>query len=261
VRFASLSAVADAVATVREQGFIQTTRSGPTGVGMTLEHELGIPENNDGTGDLLVDTERVELKTIRHGATNPVTLFCKEPPTQMRSLWGQRLVERYGYIDADNRQSLYSTVTGVQTNAHGFTLQVSDRAVRLVHETDGCCARWPRSTLRTTLTEKLGTLILVTAHARGRGEEERFWYVDARYLTSVDETALPLAIESGALTLDLRMHLGDGIRNHGSAWRLPPTSFATLFETDEDLFECTDADLQSTTGQQTLDSFGIQLPP
>ncbi len=37
---------------IKEQGFVQTMRKGPTGIGYTLETLLGIKENNDARPDI-----------------------------------------------------------------------------------------------------------------------------------------------------------------------------------------------------------------
>lgn len=56
---------------IKEKGFIPSKRKGPTGVGYTLETELGIKENNIAISDLGF----AELKSHRENHTGLVTLF------------------------------------------------------------------------------------------------------------------------------------------------------------------------------------------
>ena len=57
-------------------GWIKTHRSGPTGIGKTLEDLLGIVENNiDGP-----DFGDYELKSCRLNSNSMLTIFTKTPP-------------------------------------------------------------------------------------------------------------------------------------------------------------------------------------
>ena len=62
-------------AIIRDRGFIRTHRNGPTGVGHTLEQELGMTENNIAVPDL----GEVELKARRIASGSMVTLFTFNP--------------------------------------------------------------------------------------------------------------------------------------------------------------------------------------
>ncbi len=56
---------------LKDKGFIPTTRRGPTGIGHTLETNLGISENNDAHPDV----EGAELKAHRTKGNSLITLF------------------------------------------------------------------------------------------------------------------------------------------------------------------------------------------
>ncbi len=59
-----------------QMGWIKTHRSGPTGIGKTLEDLLGIVENNiDGP-----DFGDYELKSCRLNSNSMLTIFTKTPP-------------------------------------------------------------------------------------------------------------------------------------------------------------------------------------
>lgn len=60
---------------IKALGWIETHRSGPTGIGKTLEDLLGIPENNiDGP-----DFGDYELKSCRLDSKSMLTIFTKTP--------------------------------------------------------------------------------------------------------------------------------------------------------------------------------------
>jgi hypothetical protein len=60
---------------IKEMGWIQTHRSGPTGVGKTLEDLLGIPENNLDQPDF----GDYELKSCRIDSQSMLTMFTRAP--------------------------------------------------------------------------------------------------------------------------------------------------------------------------------------
>lgn len=68
---------------VKSKGYVKTHRSGPTGIGKTIEDLLGVKENN-APGP---DGRRIELKSKRKNASNMVTLFTKSPlPPKVNSV-------------------------------------------------------------------------------------------------------------------------------------------------------------------------------
>jgi len=50
---------------IKERGYIKSHRKDNTGIGKTLEDELGIIENNLHENDLIIGTKRAELKGQR----------------------------------------------------------------------------------------------------------------------------------------------------------------------------------------------------
>ena len=60
---------------IKEMGWIKTHRSGPTGIGKTLEDLLGIPENNLDEPDF----GEYELKSCRINSQSMLTMFTRAP--------------------------------------------------------------------------------------------------------------------------------------------------------------------------------------
>ena len=65
----------DGIKELKKRGFIKTHRSGNTGIGKTLEDELGIEENNFPGPDGIT----TELKSARKNSKSMLTLFTKSP--------------------------------------------------------------------------------------------------------------------------------------------------------------------------------------
>ena len=104
---------------LRARGFIKSIRSGPTGVGHTLEHALGLEENNLAVPDL----GEVELKARRQNASNLVTLF-----TFNRRAWVMnplKAIRKYGTLDANGRKGMYFTMS-TKPNSFGLFLEITD---------------------------------------------------------------------------------------------------------------------------------------
>jgi len=98
---------------IKTKGFIPSLRKGPTGIGYTLETELGIRENNIAEPDI----ENIELKAHRTKSNNLITLF-----TFNNKVWQippLDAVKKYGSKDKNGRLGLYYTIT-LRPNSAGL---------------------------------------------------------------------------------------------------------------------------------------------
>ncbi len=215
---------------VKSKGYIKTLRGGPTGVGYTFETLLGIEENNNRGPDF--DGIEIKCYRLKTGTTNiKKNLFLREP------LWidaHDNMAERvrgYGYIDEGGRPALYSAVT-VCPNCHGFSLEADadDEKVYLAFNGDRV-AEWTYAQLQERLDEKLTHAAFIGAKKRGTAAKEEFFYKEFKYCRHPSVVAFTALIESGHVTLELRMHINDNgtVRNHGTAFRLLDDNMADLF--------------------------------
>lgn len=83
---------------IRDKGFIKSHHSSDTGIGKTLEDELGIKENSIPASDV----GDVELKANRIGLNSKVTLFTKSP--SKRGVNNKVLRKNYGYKTDESRE-------------------------------------------------------------------------------------------------------------------------------------------------------------
>jgi len=100
---------------LKECRYIKTRRKGDTGVGHTLEQEIGLTKNNISRLDL----ENIELKAQMRNSSSKITLFTLD-----RNAWkvNQRdLILKYGYIDSKGRR-VFTVRFLIDLTLRAFTL-------------------------------------------------------------------------------------------------------------------------------------------
>ena len=203
---------------ISQKGFIKALRKSDTGIGFTLETEMGIKENNLKNEDFTYKGENVELKTQRKGTTSNITLFTKEPVKG--DLNDKKLVDKYGYKNGHGRRALKITLTTRNYTPQGLKLEIDEKSKKIfvTHKTDGKFWYWTVSDIKF----KLGNLLLVFAARERKGESEYFHYNEAYYFTNFDEEAFFKLAQTARIVVDLRMHLRPTgtVRNHGTAFRI-----------------------------------------
>ena len=168
---------------LREQGFVKSLRRGPTGVGHTLEHMLGLSENNIAVPDI----GGAELKAHREDSSSMVTLF-----TFNRKVWRVpplQAVRKYGTLDEKGRLGLYFTMS-MTPNSSGLFLHVGDEAISVRHISGEVLAEWNLLRLAKRFQQKIPALILVSARVELRADVEYFHYYRAKLLAGTDTSLL-----------------------------------------------------------------------
>jgi hypothetical protein len=218
---------------LKNTGYIETHRAGNTGVGQTLEQELGLIENNIASPDL----GNIELKAQRKNVSNKVTIF-----TFNRGVWKIKqklLIEKYGYIDTTNRRALYCAVSN-EPNPQGLYLSITGDRLGLYHKDEIFIAEWKIEGLIDTFNTKMPDLIIVIADSRinSKGREE-FWYNESYFLKGANKDMFLRYIQKGIIIVDIRMHLKENgtVRNHGTAFRMDEQYISDCFESKSNLIE------------------------
>ena len=214
---------------LRDRGFVKSRRKGPTGVGHTLEVELGITENNIALSDLPF----AEVKAHRAGSSSMITLF-----TFNNKVWIMdplEAVRKYGTLDEKGRQGLYFTMSGTP-NSTGLFVRFEKKSVDLRSMDGTLIASWNLAALAARFKEKFPAMILVTAEAEERAGIEYFHFVRAQILSGVNEMTLGQQFRSGHILLDLRLHdKGTSARNHGTGFRAYERRLPELFTHVEEI--------------------------
>ena len=174
---------------IRDKGFIQSHRSGDTGIGKTLEDELGIEENSVQTSDI----GDVELKANRIDSNSKLTLFTKAP--DIRGVNNKVLRKKYGYKTDESRelnndvQILHTSVNGISFNTLNgkpfMKLTAKDDRLYLEHAEDGILedVYWDKEQLKKVFDKKYPAkkMYHVQAESKMEGGEEAFRKREKKY--------------------------------------------------------------------------------
>jgi len=220
--------------TIEEEGFVKSHRSGPTGIGKTLEDKLGIKENCI-SGPDLVDHE---LKSARKPSRSMLTLFTKTPQPKGAI---RNLLEAYGYPHrkgksgpAPGELELHSTIDSSRKNSHGLILEVRGNRLYIVG-VKNVEAFYDKELLKTTFEKKYNNLVYVLADHKKVNKVEYFHYNEAYRMEDFAFERFIDLVNRGHLKVDLRVgHYQNGrLRDHGTAFRIPSIHLKDCFETIE----------------------------
>jgi len=222
---------------LKERGFVKTHRADNTGIGKTLEDELGIEENNiQGP-----DGEDTEVKGARKNSSSMLTLFTKSPsPRGINS----KLRKVYGYTDEDfaPKLCLHTTITSTEFNKQGFKIIGKKDRIELASNKqqtkipDLQIPYWTKETLEKAIKAKYkDSLLYVKAEHRGSGKEEEFHFVEAYHLQGLSFEKFSTNLSEGILKVDIRLGFYDSGKNkgkphdHGTAFRINPSFLDLIF--------------------------------
>jgi len=219
-----------------DRGFIPSLRRGPTGVGHTLEKELGLEETNIRIPDI---GGRVELKASRRDSASLITLF-----TFNKGVWQipqKSVIEEYGYVDVKGRKALYATLWFNSENAQGLSIDISmeENRINLIHYNSGkLIASWDAYSLVGIFLTKLERLILVTADSKTlENKKEAFHYTEAFLLYESTPRNFLESFKNSKIAIDIRMHLKENetVRNHGTGIRIRESDISSLYKNRKQL--------------------------
>jgi len=218
---------------IQKKGWIQTHRSGPTGIGKTLEDLLGIPENNSGEPDFGV----YELKAARLNSSSMLTLFTLAPqPPKANGV----LLQKYGYI-RDGKRVLRTTLSTDRFAKlpSNHTLKVSFVGDTMYFESN--LQREDIFYKETALLEAMrrkyaGELVYAYAERKGSKKDEYFKFHSAYTAKMNYDTFLHL-LKEGIIKVDLRLGLyPDGrTHDHGTGFRIRPADQEKLLHNKQQI--------------------------
>lgn len=218
---------------IRDMGWIQTHRSGPTGIGKTLEDLLGIEENNLEAPDF----GEYELKSGRIDSQSMLTMFTKTPQPARANTY---LRLKYGYSSSayDNDEKvLHSTLTAarfvpIADTGHSLKIVCSDDRISIASEMGIEDVYWDRNGLRKAFENKYkNKFVYAKAFSRGAGSNEEFWFREAYEVSGFDYDAMVALLEEGKVFVDLRIgQYPDGrTHDHGTGFRIREIDQPLLF--------------------------------
>ena len=213
---------------LKKIGFIKTHRSGNTGIGKTLEDELGIEENNFPGPDGIT----TELKSARKNSKSMLTLFTKSPdPHGINS----ELLKSFGYPRTNGKLHLHTTVNAVEFNTlkgkTGFKIEIKDDKVNLVSKNKSLVPYWKKETLQKSFEKKYTELLYVKAESRLSGSNEEFHFNEAWLMKGFDFDNFIKLLKNGEIKVDIRIgQYSDGSpHDHGTGFRVFPDKLDLCF--------------------------------
>ena len=231
---------------IKEMGYIQTHRTGPTGIGKTLEDLLGITENNIAGPDFAI----YELKTGRKDSSSMLTLFTKAPLPKGAN---KNLLEAFGYLQRKvprdykqltlageemkrlriplSEKELHTTIDAIKPNSLELQLLLKDNSIVIGNALD-VEAFWDNITLRKAFEKKYHKLIYVLAEHKKEKNKEYFWYNEAYLLDGFSFERFSDLVTEGKLKVDIRIgHYPNGrLHDHGTGFRILPKYLPQCFE-------------------------------
>jgi hypothetical protein len=226
------------LSTISAMGFVDSLRSGPTGVGFTLETLLGIKANSSRTPDY----KGIELKSGRVPATgvprNRSTIFSQVPKWELSQLKsGKEILHKYGYHNPQrNRTQLYCSVAS-EPNPQGLFMRIdsSGQYVENIAVTpDGSeepVAVWILSELEAALAAKHKETFWIKASQRKSGSNEQFHYTKVVHTRRPLVNNFGLLIDTGKIEMDYTLSAkpSGAARDHGYLFKMWPQNFHLLF--------------------------------
>ena len=220
------------------EGWITTHRTGPTGIGKTLEDLLGIPENNiDGP-----DFGEYELKSCRLNSNSMLTIFTKTPQPQGAA---NTLRMTFGYssnVYDNNEKVLHSTLSAdryvsIADTGHSLIIVCDPAKISIVAEDGKAYAYWNREQLKIAFEKKYkNKFVYAKAESRGSGADEQFKFLEAYEVSGFDYDAFVKLLELGKIYIDLRIgQYHGGAKNgqthdHGTGFRIKENDQPLLFK-------------------------------
>ena len=226
---------------ISHKGFIPTVVNGDTGVGMTLESELGIHANSSERPDykgIELKTVRVDKNSKKKGKDN---LFSKKPEWKLSPLnSSKKMVTRRGYINDEGHLTLYHTISGEKPNSLGLYLDIDyangylrQMFTDITHndfnpEHD---VTWVLSVLKEALQNKHKETFWIKAKHNENRKAEEFHYVEAEHTADPYIDKFETLIETGLITMDYTMRTkpSGSVGDHGFIFKLRNSSKPALF--------------------------------
>lgn len=207
---------------ISARGWIDSLRSGDTGIGYTFETLAGIKENNEQTADFKgIEIKCKLLKSDKQRASGKINLF------QMGPNWSdkRKMLERLraiGSLGTDGLYSCYSQITPAANNL-GLKLIVPSLPVSIdLLKDDKKIGHWNKDKLAKRLAMKHSRAVFIKADSRKHKDIIQYQYKELVYCEKPDIEQFIDMIERKRIVFEFAMHERPPgkVRNHGYPWRL-----------------------------------------
>lgn len=220
-RDAALSELLDHYDEIHSRGWIDTLRSGDTGIGYTFETLAGIEENNDQNADYKGIEIKCKLKKDARSSAGKINLFQMAPAWSHKAKGIDRL-RKIGIADSAGAYSCYSQVTPIANNL-GLRLLVQPPLGDIdLHWHQDKLGGWSREKLEQRLAMKHSRAAFIKAESRPHNGRVQYRYNEFVYCEQPDIGRFIDMVGKRRIVFEFAMTerpLGS-VRNHGYPWRL-----------------------------------------
>jgi hypothetical protein len=212
---------------VKERGWIDTLRSGDTGIGYTFETLLGIEENNEQIADFKgIEIKCKGTKEGKANSSSKFNIFQAGPSWATKSPMKQR-IRILGTLNESGLYSCYSQVTTTPNNI-GLLLDVLNVQSKIdLRKNTEALGFWTFERLKKRLLEKHDRAVFVKAKSRSTTGKMQYAYEELVYCDKPSiERFVELVVQRN-IVFEFTMHEEPNgrIRNHGYPWRLSRDEF------------------------------------
>lgn len=224
---AALAELLEKFDAIKERGWIDSLRTGDTGIGYTFETLLGIKENNDQQADFKgIEIKCKGTKEGEHSTSTKLNLF-QAGPNWLVDAPAKELIRILGKPGDDGLFACYSQVT-VTPNNIGLLLEIlrTNEKIDLRKSTEAL-GYWTFPQLAKRLAEKHSRAAFVKARVRTTKTRSQFAYEELVYCDrpSIDRFVNLVADRNIVFEFTMSEKPGGKIRNHGYPWRLVRAEF------------------------------------
>lgn len=208
---------------IHKKGFVPVSGTGAGRYGLTLEQQLGIPQNSSKEPDFM----GIELKT-KHNS-NLQTLFSKIPTEYITIKDKKELILKYGYRDQNKeRQALYTSFNNTH-NSLGFYLKVMEDNIVVFNKED-IVLTYDLILLEESLLSKHSESAYIKVLSKNKDGTQTCRFEDLLYCKNPSILKFKNLVSNGKIYLDFTMSLKDDkAKDHGFLWRIEPESLKDLY--------------------------------
>lgn len=216
---------------IAKMGPVKSLVNADTGIGRTLETLLGIDINSS----KLPDYKGIELKSYRAKRTNRKNLFAQVPDWKISKFKSSNeILENFGYW-RDDEFRLYCTVSTINTNSQGLSLDLDLNIEQLKEKSDrkeiGYFAVWELSKLHNRLQEKHNETFWIQAESSNIDGHEYYQYNMVEHTRKPSNSQFNLLLSQGDITMDhlIKRTKTGGAKEKGPIFKIKPHKTNLLF--------------------------------
>jgi len=216
---------------LKEKGFIKSLRKHSTGIGYTLETNLGIKENRISNSDW----GEIELKAMRKNSNSDISLFVIEP-FYLAISNEEEFLEKYGYPNIHNQKilSFVQTIKYGVNNKRNWRLDFNNNFEKLhIIKNNEIIGEIECKSIIKKINNKMNKVVTVLADVNETIDGiEEFWFNEAYYHEQCTFINFKKAIIDGNISLNPRMRKfpSGQITRNGTAFRIKRTKFDSIFD-------------------------------